>query len=314
MPLRLTRKVPICAPFPPSEPFRREPYRVEANTTVGQKRRVRMIKADTLNQALRLLGGRVPFIARGKTFVFIKPHRTDSFEVYRAVDFMSAERVLCTNGQIPKLLSDVFEAEPAVIETKWTWEDATVEQMAILNQDFPKAEATPPVENTVATSDGSEHIYILTNPMLPDLIKIGRTDRSPEERAAELSSASGVPTPFRVFRSFCVRESLSAEIAIHARLEEYRVASNREFFRIDPEWAVAVIDELFPQRPCEAIPFDGVEGDGVLQLRASNLRSKHRSIWPGLLAAELEISYRDADALFRIMSERGIITPNGRWA
>lgn len=42
------------------------------------------------------------------------------------------------------------------------------------------------------------HIYILVNPSMEGLVKIGKTTRDPESRARELSQATGVPTPFYV--------------------------------------------------------------------------------------------------------------------
>ena len=43
----------------------------------------------------------------------------------------------------------------------------------------------------------TEIIYILTNPWLPDLVKIGRTTNL-EERMISLTSHSGTPVPFNV--------------------------------------------------------------------------------------------------------------------
>ena len=49
------------------------------------------------------------------------------------------------------------------------------------------------------------YVYILTNEAMPNLVKIGYTDRTPEERAAELykdqnSAVTGVRVPFDVFK------------------------------------------------------------------------------------------------------------------
>lgn len=78
------------------------------------------------------------------------------------------------------------------------------------------------------------HVYVLMNPSMQNLVKIGKTKREPEERAKELSSTTGVPTPFVVVYN-CYFESCSdAEIFIHKYLEDkgFRVSSNREFFEI----------------------------------------------------------------------------------
>ena len=44
----------------------------------------------------------------------------------------------------------------------------------------------------------NEIVYLLTNPSIPDLLKIGRT-KNLEERMRSLSSHSGVPAPFECF-------------------------------------------------------------------------------------------------------------------
>jgi len=42
------------------------------------------------------------------------------------------------------------------------------------------------------------YIYALVNASMPGLVKVGRTSRDPKDRAAELSGATGVATPFLV--------------------------------------------------------------------------------------------------------------------
>lgn len=78
------------------------------------------------------------------------------------------------------------------------------------------------------------YVYVLMNPSMENLVKIGKTEREPDERAKELSSTTGVPTPFIVVYN-CYFESCSqAEIFVHTYLENkgFRVSSNREFFEI----------------------------------------------------------------------------------
>lgn len=41
-------------------------------------------------------------------------------------------------------------------------------------------------------------VYVLTNPSYRDMVKIGQTDRTPYDRARELSTGTGVPTSFTV--------------------------------------------------------------------------------------------------------------------
>ena len=75
-------------------------------------------------------------------------------------------------------------------------------------------------------------LYVLINPSIPGLAKVGKTTRSPSDRVTELSSASGVPSPFVLAYQQPVSDCDSAEIWVHRELERqgYRHASNREFF------------------------------------------------------------------------------------
>ena len=78
------------------------------------------------------------------------------------------------------------------------------------------------------------YVYVLMNPSLKNMVKIGKTTREPEERAKELSAATGVPTPFIVVYSCLFESCTEAESFVHTYLESngFRVASNREFFEI----------------------------------------------------------------------------------
>ncbi|WP_413498916.1 GIY-YIG nuclease family protein [Buttiauxella gaviniae] len=86
-------------------------------------------------------------------------------------------------------------------------------------------------------------IYVLSNPSLPGVVKIGMTTTSPEIRAAELSRSTSVPTPFIVESSFFSRNPLADEKYIHHLLANRRVSDRREFFRCTPSEAEALILE-----------------------------------------------------------------------
>lgn len=73
-------------------------------------------------------------------------------------------------------------------------------------------------------------VYILGNKYMPTLIKIGCTERSPRQRAEELSKHTGVPAPFRVLCYAEFEDFQSVERNMHEWCKEHRVSSNREFF------------------------------------------------------------------------------------
>jgi hypothetical protein len=75
-------------------------------------------------------------------------------------------------------------------------------------------------------------VYVLVNPAMPGLVKVGRTTRPPSERVAELSGATGVATPFISIFEQDFADCVAAERAIHLTLDRchLRYARNREFF------------------------------------------------------------------------------------
>jgi len=76
-------------------------------------------------------------------------------------------------------------------------------------------------------------VYVLVNSSIPGMFKVGRTTRPPLERAAELSAATGVATPFVIAFEHEFADCVTAEQQIHAELDRrgQRIAPNREFFR-----------------------------------------------------------------------------------
>src|SRR5215472_17557151 len=86
------------------------------------------------------------------------------------------------------------------------------------------------------------YLYLLTNPYMPGLVKIGCTDRTPRERADELSQATGVPGRFTVERSWALDDARSFEQRVHAALAAYRVSG--EHFRLSVPIATERIDAM----------------------------------------------------------------------
>lgn len=92
---------------------------------------------------------------------------------------------------------------------------------------------------------GHGYVYVLINSSMPGLIKVGMTTRSVEERAEELSHATGVPTAFVVAYKVEVNDCAAGEAYVHSVLGDkgYRVNKNREFFSAPLYEAVDAINE-----------------------------------------------------------------------
>ena len=74
-------------------------------------------------------------------------------------------------------------------------------------------------------------IYVMSNPSMPEIYKVGMTTCSPEKRAQELYSSSGVPTKFNVELAFYSSDPRKDEATVHRILAPYRVNESREFFK-----------------------------------------------------------------------------------
>lgn len=86
-------------------------------------------------------------------------------------------------------------------------------------------------------------VYILTNPSMPGIVKIGRTARTVHGRAGELYQ-TGVPTPFEVAHYLAAPDCMALERAVHEKLAEFRVGMDREFFRIGADDALSHLADL----------------------------------------------------------------------
>jgi len=87
----------------------------------------------------------------------------------------------------------------------------------------------------------SGYVYALINPAADGLVKIGKTTRDPEERAKELSSATGVPAPFIVVYSALFNDCSRAESYVHTILNDRRLSNSKEFFRVTTTEAIKAI-------------------------------------------------------------------------
>jgi hypothetical protein len=106
-----------------------------------------------------------------------------------------------------------------------------------------RTEEEEPPPKTTSTPTG--YVYVLVNSAMPELLKIGCTDRTVRERIAELSAATGVPSRFVCAFYQPVADPLGAEACIHKELAAYRCARNKEFFQLESTQAILAIQKLF---------------------------------------------------------------------
>ena len=91
---------------------------------------------------------------------------------------------------------------------------------------------------------GDQWVYILENDSQPGLLKIGYTKLTPDERAKQISNATGVPLPYKVAWAYRCFNGELLEGEVHHALKKYRVNNQREFFQISLEEAKQTINNI----------------------------------------------------------------------
>jgi hypothetical protein len=100
-------------------------------------------------------------------------------------------------------------------------------------------------KKTVPTDGmGDDIIYVLSNPSIPGLLKIGYTRKEIGIRIKDLSKATGVPTPFKLEYVFRCYNGLQLESDIHKHLKDFRPNNYREFFDVTLNQAIEAVKHL----------------------------------------------------------------------
>ena len=87
-------------------------------------------------------------------------------------------------------------------------------------------------------------VYVLSNPAMPNLVKVGRTAGADATARIDQLYTTGVPVPFKLEYACKVENPDEVEKAIHIAFGPQRINPKREFFRIEPEQAIAILKLL----------------------------------------------------------------------
>jgi len=89
--------------------------------------------------------------------------------------------------------------------------------------------------------NSSQIVYVLTNPAMPGLVKIGKTTRLDVDERMEQLGRTAVPVPFDCAFDRQVKDASEVEKALHFSFGNGCLNPNRAFFRIEAERVVAVL-------------------------------------------------------------------------
>ncbi len=102
---------------------------------------------------------------------------------------------------------------------------------------------------TINRSEKEGIVYIISNPRMEGLIKIGMTRDSVEQRINNLSSVTGVPARFELRFAGRVDDCKKTENILHTAFKKERINEKKEFFEMSYERA----KELLEACGCEAV-------------------------------------------------------------
>jgi hypothetical protein len=84
------------------------------------------------------------------------------------------------------------------------------------------------------------YVYILSNPAMPGLVKIGRSIHGGQKRARDIFQ-TGTPAPFVLEFEILCDDPKEVELEAHNALAKFRVNESREFFSVDLDEAVSAV-------------------------------------------------------------------------
>jgi hypothetical protein len=153
-------------------------------------------------------------------------------------------------------------------------------------------------------------VYVLTNPAMPGLTKIGMTTQ--EEIASRLNQlyTTGVPLPFECAFACQVKNCQEVEAALHLAFGNARINPRREFFRIEPERVIAILKLLSIQNVTPQVEQGMTEG--LDSIDRESLEDFKRSRRPSMNFTEMQIPvgavllYRDGSTQVTVADQRHV--------
>ncbi len=151
-------------------------------------------------------------------------------------------------------------------------------------------------------------IYILSNPAMPGIVKIGKTTRDVELRLNELYQ-TGTPLPFECVYAARVEDESKVERALHLAFDPQRVNPRREFFSIQPEQAVTIIEllaleDVTPTVQENVANVDTDAREAIVRFKSTRkapMKLSQIGIMPGTV-----LTYTDGDATCIVITDKQV--------
>jgi hypothetical protein len=121
-------------------------------------------------------------------------------------------------------------------------------------------------------------VYVLTNPAMPGLVKIGKTSGVDADGRISQLYTTGVPLPFKIEFACRARNEGEVEKALHIAFGPQRINPKREFFRIDPEQVIAILKLLHSEEATAEVKAENAAIDAESAHAAETFRSRRPNL------------------------------------
>ena len=146
----------------------------------------------------------------------------------------------------------------------------------------------------------NEIVYVLSNPAMPGLIKIGKTTQTDLNSRMKQLYTTGVPFPFECEYACEVLDCHKVEKAFHTAFGKTRVNPGREFFEIEAERVKAVLElvavnDLTPQ--VEALLNEDVSYEEKASVKRMKLKRPPMNFFEMGIEAGSELLFKDGKTI-----------------
>jgi hypothetical protein len=126
--------------------------------------------------------------------------------------------------------------------------------------------------------NGLKVVYILTNPAMPGLVKIGYSSQDEATKRIAQLYTTGVPVPFRLEFACKVPNPDEVEKALHIAFAPHRINPRREFFKMEADQAIAILKLLHVEEATEELERQPDEIDSQSIEAGIQLRSRRPNL------------------------------------
>ena len=153
-------------------------------------------------------------------------------------------------------------------------------------------------------------VYVLSNPAMPGLVKIGKTNSQDIKTRMSQLYTTGVPLPFDCEYACKVKDCTQVEKAFHNAFGNIRINDKREFFEIEPERVIAVLELLALEDVSPEISKELLQDVSPSEQESSNIMKQNRRKTSNFYEMGIQngsiLHYINGDEEVEVISERKV--------